>query len=119
MVDVLLIIPKYVMSNITTVKKERGDETLNNIQFDPPLHVTYLAACLEKENLSVKLIDEGVLSLKHKNYDIIDYVKKENPLVIGVHVNSFSDFCIIIDFLSVPIMILSLASSRFCIVTMR
>ena len=90
MVDVLLIIPKYVMSNITTVKKERGDETLNNIQFDPPLHVTYLAACLEKENLSVKLIDEGVLSLKHKNYDIIDYVKKENPLVIGVHVNSFS-----------------------------
>ncbi len=89
MVDVMLIIPKYVMKSIATAKIDIN-ERFNNFQFDPPLHVTYLAASLEKKGFSVKIIDEGILSLKYKTYSLVEEIRKESPIVIGIHVNSFS-----------------------------
>ena len=90
MVDVVIVIPKYVMKNITIAQREREDEEVNNLQLDPPLHATYLAASLEQEGFSVKILDETLLALKQKTYDLADHIQKEHPRCVGIHVHSFA-----------------------------
>jgi len=48
----------------------------------PPLGILYLAAVLEKENISVLVIDDLDASFSIK--DILKVIKKENPKIIGI-----------------------------------
>lgn len=88
MKDVVLIAPRYEMKSIMTAGKEKAGEQVLNLQLYPALGVAYLASCLEKNDLSVRIIDVSAESLNHE--EIIKILKKEKPSLIGIYVNSFS-----------------------------
>lgn len=91
MSDVVLIAPRYEMKSIMTARGEKEQKTekpVLNLQLYPPLGVSYLAACLEKNNISARIIDVSADSLSQE--EIITILKKEKPMLTGIYVNSFS-----------------------------
>lgn len=78
MTDILLIYPPVsYLANKDDIKQAKGDASLDH----PPMGILYLAACLEKEDFSVKIIDT---SFKLTKEETVKIVMKEHPKFIGI-----------------------------------
>lgn len=75
---VLLVNPPYE-GNINTWTPE---STNRAIGAQPPIGIAYLAAMLEKENISVSILDANALNLGRDA--IAERIRKENPDIVGV-----------------------------------
>lgn len=73
MTSVILIYPPVFYQN--------GHPEVLDVSY-PPLGILYLAAMLEKENISVKVIDIG--AEKQTLSETIKIIKKEKPVVVGI-----------------------------------
>jgi len=82
MKDVVLIQPNYV-----NVEKRYKINFHLAIQRYPPLHLAYLASSLEQANITVDIIDAAALRLS--NDEVVELLKRTNPKIVGIHVNSF------------------------------
>jgi anaerobic magnesium-protoporphyrin IX monomethyl ester cyclase len=91
MSDVVLIVPNYDMKKITEGREEKPNEKEDGFQTYPSLGTLYLASSLKRNNFSVKVVDMAAERLTQE--EIIRLIKKEEPLVVGIHVNSISLYC--------------------------